>query len=101
MTLIADGGSTKCDWILLGYDGEVLLKTRTKGLNPAVVPQDELYQRIRDNEDLVGIFDTVETVDFYGAGAGTKTPNAILTKILKTIFKKAVVTVNEDMLAAV
>lgn len=101
MTLIADGGSTKCDWILLGHDGEVLLKTRTKGLNPAVIPTEELYERIRINEDLVEIFETVEIVDFYGAGAGTKTPNAILTKVLKNLFPKAVVTVNEDMLAAV
>lgn len=101
MTLIADGGSTKCDWILLGHNGEVLLKTRTKGLNPAVIPNDELYQRIRDNEDLMGVVDSVEVCDFYGAGAGTKTPNAILTKVLKNIFPNATVTVNEDMLAAV
>ena len=101
MTLIADGGSTKCDWILLGHNGEVLLKTRTKGLNPAVIPVDELFQRIEENEDLIGVAETVEICDFYGAGAGTKTPNAILTKVLKKVFKKAEVTVNEDMLAAV
>ncbi len=101
MTLIADGGSTKCDWILLGHKGEVLLKTRTRGLNPAVIPVDELYQRIQENEDLMGILDIVEVCDFYGAGAGTKTPNAILTKVLQNLFKNAEVTVNEDLLAAV
>ena len=49
MTLIADGGSTKCDWILLDAKGEVLVKTRTKGLNPALIPYDELVNRISEN----------------------------------------------------
>ncbi|MDG1064055.1 MAG: N-acetylglucosamine kinase [Flavobacteriaceae bacterium] len=101
MTLIADGGSTKCDWILLDHQGEVLVRTRTRGLNPAVVSQDELVARLKENADLTAIFDTVEQLDFYGAGAGTKTPNEVLAKVLKSLFVKAQVTVNEDLLAAV
>ena len=101
MTLIADGGSTKCDWILLSPEGEVLVKTRTKGLSPAVVPLSELYSRIRENEDLQGIFQKTETVDFYGAGCGTITPKNTLTKVLSDIFPNATVDVNEDLLAAV
>lgn len=101
MTLIADGGSTKCDWILLSPEGEVLLKTRTKGLNPAVIPVEELYQRIRDNEDLVGILEKAEVVDFYGAGCGTETPKQIFTEVLQNLFINAEVSVNEDLLAAV
>ena len=49
MTLIADGGSTKCDWILLDHKGEVLVRTRTRGLNPAVIPFDALIARINEN----------------------------------------------------
>ncbi|NND64289.1 MAG: N-acetylglucosamine kinase [Flavobacteriaceae bacterium] len=101
MTLIADGGSTKCDWILLDSAGEVLLKTRTKGLNPAVVSEEELYNRINANADLQGIFSKVETLDFYGAGSGTETPKRTLIKVLSDLFPKAKVDVNEDMLAAV
>mgnify|MGYP001365178733 FL=1 len=101
MTLIADGGSTKCDWILLDHQGEVLVRTRTRGLNPAVVSQDELVARLKENADLTAIFDIVEQLDFYGAGAGTKTPNEVLAKVLKSLFVKAQVTVNEDLLAAV
>ncbi|MEZ4874624.1 MAG: N-acetylglucosamine kinase [Flavobacteriaceae bacterium] len=70
-------------------------------LNPAVVSEEELYHRIRENDELVAVFDIVEIVDFYGAGAGTKTPAAILTKVLQDIFHKAKVDVNEDLLAAV
>ncbi|MEZ4778664.1 MAG: N-acetylglucosamine kinase [Flavobacteriaceae bacterium] len=101
MTLIADGGSTKCDWILLSPEGEVLVRTRTKGLNPAVVPIEELYNRIIENEDLQKIFITTETVDFYGAGCGTHTPKKILTEVLQKLFPNASIDVNEDLLAAV
>ena len=72
MTIIADGGSTKCDWILLDEKGDQLLKTRTRGLNPAVVPREELFERIQENEELPTLFEKATRVDFYGAGCGTE-----------------------------
>ena len=101
MILITDGGSTKCDWILLDEQGEVVLRTRTAGLNPAVVPEAELAQRINSNTALQPLFDTVDRVDFYGAGCGTKTPVALLEHVLQHIFTKAEISVNEDTVAAV
>lgn len=101
MTLIADGGSTKCDWILLNSEGDVILKTRTGGLNPAVVPEKELYARIERNDELKQIFSQVQVVDFYGAGCGTDTPQRIFSKVLRELFSNAEVSVNEDLLAAV
>lgn len=101
MILITDGGSTKCDWILLDNSGEVVLKTRTAGLNPAVVPKQELIDRIKSNSDLEGILQNVNVVDFYGAGCGTKTPVKLLTQVLADLFVNAIITVNEDTVAAV
>ncbi|MBT4918269.1 MAG: N-acetylglucosamine kinase [Flavobacteriaceae bacterium] len=101
MILITDGGSTKCDWILLDQTGDIVLKTRTKGLNPAVVPEENVRERILANQDLQPYVNEVTVVDFYGAGCGTKTPIMMLTKILTEIFPAAKVTVNEDMVAAV
>lgn len=101
MILIADGGSTKCDWILLNKDGNVIEKTRTPGLNPTVVPQTEMAERIQNNETLQAIFKTVKTVDFYGAGCGTKTPRLLLQKVLEQLFYSATITVKEDLSAAV
>ncbi len=100
MILIADGGSTKCDWVLLDNAGNKLFKTQTFGLNPTVVPEEELIIRIQENRELQQVFKTVEVLDFYGAGCGTKTPRAILQKTLVTLFPKALVTVDEDMVAA-
>src|SRR5690606_16438248 len=77
------------------------LKTRTKGLNPAIISEEELQARIGSNEELQKLFDTVKTVDFYGAGCGTPTPKKILHGILSQFFKNAIVSVEEDMVAAV
>ena len=101
MVLITDGGSTKCDWILLDQKGDVVLKTRTKGLNPAVVPEENIRERILANHDLLPFVPKITVVDFFGAGCGTKTPIRLLTRILLEIFPSAKVSVNEDMVAAV
>lgn len=102
MVLISDGGSTKCDWILLDSQGNVKLKTRTLGLNPAVLSDEDLVTRLRSNDDLKSVKDIVEVVHFYGAGCGTETPRQNLKKILENHFYAAnEVEVNEDMAAAV
>ena len=102
MILIADGGSTKCDWILLDKKGEVVFKTRTKGLNPAVFPKRQLEERLAENEDLKGVVNTVERVHFFGAGCGTETPRKLLEDIIAAYFTHADdVMVKEDMVAAV
>lgn len=101
MTLITDGGSTKCDWVLLDDTYNIVFKTTTSGLNPTVVPKEDLLVRIASNEELKIVFKTVETLDFYGAGCGTETPRSILKKVLEELFPKATVTVSEDMKAAV
>ncbi|MEH6763269.1 MAG: BadF/BadG/BcrA/BcrD ATPase family protein [Aequorivita antarctica] len=101
MTLITDGGSTKCDWVLLDHSGKVVFKTVTLGLNPTVVPKEELLLRISSNEVLKDVFENIEILDFYGAGCGTTTPRSILKEVLEELFIKAKVKVSEDMSAAV
>jgi N-acetylglucosamine kinase-like BadF-type ATPase len=100
MILIADGGSTKADWILLDKAGEVVLKTRTGGLNPAVFPVDLMINRINENEDFKTHKENVTEVYFYGAGCGTKKPTAILKSIFESFFINAKVVVKEDTYAA-
>lgn len=101
MTLITDGGSTKCDWVLLDAAGKPLLKTATLGLNPTVVPKEELALRITSNESLKPIFSKVNTLDFFGAGCGTPSPRQLLKDVLQELFFNAKVKVYEDIAAAV
>lgn len=102
MILIADGGSTKCDWILLDSQGEQIFKTRSKGLNPAVFKVEVLEARLRENKDLFEVKDKVENVHFYGAGCGTPGPTKVLKDILDGFFVNTTeVLVQEDTVAAV
>ena len=101
MILIADGGSTKADWIALDNNKEELFRVRTLGLNPAVVPEEELTNRIINMFQLINVKDEVKEIYFYGAGCGTPKPVAILKKVMEVIFTNANVHIAEDMLAAV
>ncbi len=100
MILIADSGSTKCDWVAQ-KNGNTVLKTNTLGLNPAVFEYKTLEKTLFESEDLSKIADQVKTVYFYGAGCSTATPIAQLTKLLQHFFKNATIQVREDMFGAV
>ncbi len=100
MILIADGGSTKADWILLDKSGTQVLKTRTGGLNPAVFSEELMRKRLQENLDLVDYKNKVTNVYFYGAGCGTEKPTLILKSIFESFFTNAVVEVKEDTYAA-
>ncbi len=101
MILIADGGSTKVDWIILNSDRKEQFRVRSSGLNPAIIVKEELQNRLENISPLINIKDKIEEIYFYGAGCGTKQPIKILNNILKTVFKYAKITISEDMLAAV
>lgn len=101
MILIADGGSTKADWIALDSNKNEVFRVRTLGLNPAVVSQDELTNRIINMFQLVNVKDEISEIHFYGAGCGTPKPVEILKEVFQNIFTKASINIAEDMLAAV
>ncbi len=101
MILIADGGSTKADWIALNGNKEEVFRVRTKGLNPAVVPTEVLRERIMNTYQLYHNKEEVSKVYFYGAGCGTEDASKILTDLFMEIFSSAEIIVEEDLLAAV
>lgn len=101
MILIADGGSTKADWIAINEDKKEEFRVRTLGLNPAVVSEEELNNRIINMFQLINIKEDVTEIHFYGAGCGTPKPVKILKDILQSIFINAKINIAEDMLAAV
>ena len=101
MILIADGGSTKADWIAIDNNKKEIFRERTLGLNPAVVAEEELNNRIIHMFQLINIKDEVTEIHFYGAGCGTPKPIKILKDVLQKIFVNAKIFISEDMLAAV
>lgn len=102
MILIVDSGSTKSDWIAVDTNGNKLLeKIRTKGLNPAILPEKKLAKIIKKSDELITNSKQVTHVFFYGAGCGTENARELLETVLKGIFINAHIEVNEDTLAAV
>lgn len=101
MILIADGGSTKADWILLDKSGVQIFKTRTEGLNPEILSADLLKSRILSNQEIISYKDKVTEVYFYGAGCGTERLTSLLKSIFESFFLNAEIVVKEDTYAAV
>lgn len=101
MILIADGGSTKVDWIALDNTKKELFRTRTKGLNPAIVSEEVIHDRTSHNFELTRYKDNIKEVYFYGAGCSTPKLTQKLIDVFTTVFPNAKINVKEDMLAAV
>lgn len=101
MILIADGGSTKADWVALDSKGKELFRTRTQGINPEILNQGQLLERLEENSFLKVQSEQVLQIHFYGAGCGTQKAKDFLKSVLKVFFSNADILVAEDMLAAV
>ena len=70
MILLADGGSTKCDWAVIDEkSGRTALRFATEGLNPFVKGRDEIASVLRSVVVPRVKPLSPEAVFFYGAGA--------------------------------
>jgi len=70
MKVIADSGSTKCEWIF--GDGDRILRLRTAGINAVQQSPDAIRAVLAELPPLDG----VEELRFYGAGCGDSFPEA-------------------------
>jgi N-acetylglucosamine kinase-like BadF-type ATPase len=101
MILIVDSGSTKTDWIAIDNQGNEVFETQTLGLNPTMLSNEILNERIRNNFDLYNNRDKVEKIYFYSAGLGVDSTKQRILKVFKSIFKNSDYDVKEDTYAAV
>ena len=101
MRLIVDSGSTKTDWIAIDNSGSIIFETFTLGLNPQVLTEYIIEERIINNYDLYQNRKKINKIYFYGAGCGTQPPKELLTKVLSSIFINSDFDIKEDTYAAV
>ncbi|UOB18409.1 N-acetylglucosamine kinase [Abyssalbus ytuae] len=101
MILIADSGSTKCDWVLLGKNNKVILKTTTTGINPTLLSPAEIQNILHGSGDLEKIKENTRKILFYGAGCAGRQSHGRLQKVLSVFFPHAAITIEEDLTAAV
>ena len=100
MIAIIDGGSTKCDWMILENSGKLNLKTTTLGFNPNITSPEFISQEIDKNQDLFFLKNHIEKVFFYGSGCGTAENCQKVEKEFVKTFPTAEISIKEDMTAA-
>ncbi len=88
MVLIADSGSTKCDWVLKLSDG-TFLEFNTIGYNPLFHPEEQIIEALDNQEKLQLHKERIEEVYFFGAGNSTPKAKDKLTQVLKKVFSNA------------
>jgi len=101
MLLIADSGSTKCDWILFESKVKDPVIIRTKGLNPSILKREALQQIISENETLLSFSNKISSIYFFGAGCNTINSIQLIEVVLNAFFKNANIIVKEDTMAAI
>ena len=100
MIAIIDGGSTKCDWVILDNSGKLHLRTTTLGFNPNIIDPDFIAKEIDRNEDLFFLKNHIEKLFFYGSGCGTAANAKKVNDELVACFPNSEIKVKEDMTAA-
>ena len=99
MILIADSGSTKCDWAIVDYEKNIFNFT-TAGINPYFHDEDYITEELLRNTDLMKYSQLVKSVFFYGAGCSSKKLNKIVENALTGIFLEATILIDHDLVAA-
>lgn len=101
MILIADSGSTKCDWLLTDSSGNIIQNQKTPGINPVMFTLEEIKIRIGIALDILHYSNQITRVYFYGAGCGLDGNQELIRKALLEIYVNSEVEVQSDLIAAV
>jgi N-acetylglucosamine kinase-like BadF-type ATPase len=99
MLVIADSGSTKCDWRIVAEDKNYI-DCATMGINPYFHNADVIEAELRNNEQLMRIADQVKALFFYGAGCSSTELKRTAEQGLSRIFPNAEIYVDHDLVAA-
>ena len=99
MILIADGGSTKCNWCQLD-EAQNRAYFNTEGYNPDFMDTAAIVASLTRNLPDTLPRDQVREVHFYGAGVSSAQKAEVIAAALRQLFSRAKVTVTEDLLAA-
>lgn len=101
MILIADSGSTKCDWLLADVKGNLISKQATPGINPVMFSLDEIKKHISIATDILIYANKITHIYFYGAGCGLLVNQNLVNNALSHFYANAEIEVQSDLVAAV
>jgi len=99
MLLIADSGSTKCDWRLVAED-KSYQDFKSMGINPYFHNEEVIESELRDVDRMMAFADKVTALFFYGAGCSSKELKRTVENGLGRVFPNAQIYVDHDLVAA-
>lgn len=100
MILVADSGSSKTDW-LLDRPGEEPVSFRSSGLNPYFLTEKQIVKVLQEQvPDLIAYNSSIREIYFFGAGCSSPDRHEIVTNALSTLFTKAFISVDSDLLGS-
>tara|TARA_Y100001968_G_C19282395_1_gene679918 strand:- start:12 stop:857 length:846 start_codon:yes stop_codon:yes gene_type:complete len=100
MIIIAESGSTKCDWAQCTKKGDLLETYQTIGFNPKYTSCKSMLNELSKIK-LNKIKHLVTEVFFYGAGCSSIEKNKIIKKPLSLFFSNAKINIKHDLDAAI
>jgi N-acetylglucosamine kinase-like BadF-type ATPase len=99
MIFIADGGSTKADWIIVDKNGNQT-KSSTMGFNPFFYTEEVVVEELNKKFVHEVPVKAAEKVYFYGSGCSDNLRKAVLERAFAKIFPNAEIHVYHDLLAS-
>ncbi len=100
MIIIADSGSTKCDWALVQPDGEIISIFSTMGFNPFFHTKEVISAELFKNRGHFPPLKKIEKVFFYGAGCSSPEMNRVISDGLSLFFTSSDIHVDHDLVGA-
>lgn len=100
MILLADGGSTKVEWVLKDDNENIVIRYKSIGLNPSLLSDSEIAEYIANVVKEQPLLLTANHVEYYGAGC-TPIGSARLRSVMENVFKDAAtIDVGSDIIGA-
>ncbi|HKC66742.1 MAG TPA: hypothetical protein VKG26_00795 [Bacteroidia bacterium] len=101
MILLADSGSTKTTWVLL-KDKKQVAESHTQGFSPSFQSAEVIAQIMKAElgKDVLNEQTSELEIFYYGTGCSTAEKKQIIKTALSSIFTKAHITVDHDLLAS-
>ena len=96
MKLIADSGSTKTAWAVVGVEDKIIT---TSGINPIFMDSVQIENTLR-TQLVPNIAETITEVYFYGAGCANEEKINIVRTAIQSVFGDIKVEIASDLLGA-
>ncbi len=100
MTLIADGGSTKCDAILLDENLKEKVRFSLQGFNPRFYTEKKIAETLAKSQEIQLYKSDVKRIFYYGAACSSSELNAIVENGFRPLFPTAQISIDHDLKSA-